>query len=293
MKSKLFLHLIFFSVTTLLALGCQNGEKRAEEHPFAETDDVTDMGPPVDINIEAPGPEFEALRETVKGHPSYSQLQAVIAAKDKKEIQRCLDAATRLKEGLMFPLDTFAVNKEKTLLIANDKEGTGILRSTGGVRRKSRGDIQETGILYLGSGPGRTIYHYQPELYRISGQAADTTAMQEPIEGVTVLIVAADGTEFGTTTDVNGEFEYAGISAGHYLIRPYKDGYRDHPGRSIRLENHGFVSLRMTKKFTIVDFLQSRVPMYWVLILCVIIVSLFFVMMRPKSPNLSSEGDVS
>lgn len=76
-----------------------------------------------------------------------SQLTAAIAAKDEKEIERLLDAATRLKKWLMFPLDTFAVSEEKTLLIADDKDGTGILRSTGGLRIKAGGDIQKSGII--------------------------------------------------------------------------------------------------------------------------------------------------
>lgn len=112
----------------------------------------------------------------------------------------------------------------------------------------------------------------------LRGQISDTTEIQYPIEGVTVLIVAADGTEFRTTTDANGEFEHFGIPAGRYLISIYKDGYSDQPGKPIIVVNGGnqFVSLKMTKKYNIVDFLQSSVPMYWVLILCVVIVILIF-----------------
>ena len=112
----------------------------------------------------------------------------------------------------------------------------------------------------------------------IRGQIADTTEMQMPIEGVEVFIVGTDGTEFKTTTDANGDYEKSGIPAGRYLISIYKDGYGDRVGKAVTVVDGGdhYVPLKMTKKDTIVDFFQSSVPMYWVLILCVIIVILIF-----------------
>lgn len=112
----------------------------------------------------------------------------------------------------------------------------------------------------------------------IRGQIVDTTEGQNPIEGVTVVIVATDGTEFTTTTDANGEFEKLGIPAGRYLISIYREGYGDRVGKPVSVVNGGdhYVPLKMTKKDNIVDFFQSSVPMYWVLILCVIIVILIF-----------------
>ena len=130
---------------------------------------------------------------------------------------------------------------------------------------------------------------YTPQGTTISGQIADTTEMEYPIAGVSVRLVALDGTEFRRTTDVNGEFEYRGMPADCYLLSISKDGYIDYPYgymdlpfRILIVEGNGvfFLSLRMTKKYTIVDFLESRVPLYWVLILCVIIVILFFVRTR-------------
>ena len=111
----------------------------------------------------------------------------------------------------------------------------------------------------------------------VRGQIVDTTIEQNPIEGVRVIIVATDDTEFTTTTDTNGDFEHAGIPAGRYLISIYKDGYGDRV-RAVILGNggHYYVPLKMTKKNTIVDFFQIPVPMYWVLILCVIIAVLIF-----------------
>lgn len=112
----------------------------------------------------------------------------------------------------------------------------------------------------------------------VRGQILDTTEMQNPIEGVEVFIVGTDGTEFKTTTDANGDYELAGIPAGRYLISNYREGYADRVGKPVTVVNGGdhYVPLKMTKKDTIADFFQSPVPMYWVLILCVVIVILIF-----------------
>ena len=112
----------------------------------------------------------------------------------------------------------------------------------------------------------------------IRGQIVDTTEMQNPIEGVDVRIVATSGEEYITTTDVNGDYEKSGIPAGRYLISIYREGYGDRVGKPVSVVNGGdhYVPLKMTKKDNIVDFFQSSVPMYWVLILSVIIVILIF-----------------
>ncbi|MDE0322409.1 MAG: carboxypeptidase-like regulatory domain-containing protein [Candidatus Poribacteria bacterium] len=113
----------------------------------------------------------------------------------------------------------------------------------------------------------------------VRGQIVDTTERQNPIEGVEVVIVAQDGTEFTTKTDANGDYERSGIPAGRYLISIYKDGYGDRLGKPVTIVNGGdhYVPLKMTKKNTIMDFFQGSVPMFWVLILCVVIVILILV----------------
>lgn len=113
----------------------------------------------------------------------------------------------------------------------------------------------------------------------VRGQIVDTTERQNPIEGVEVVIVAQDGTEFTTKTDANGDYEKSGIPAGRYLISIYKDGYGDRLGKPVTIVNGGdhYVPLKMTKKNTIMDFFQGSVPMFWVLILCVVIVILILV----------------
>ena len=112
----------------------------------------------------------------------------------------------------------------------------------------------------------------------IRGQIVDTTEAQNPIEGVDVRIVATSGEEYTAITDANGDYEKSGIPAGRYLISIYRDGYGDRVGKPVTVVNGGdhYVPLKMTKKDTILDFLQGSVPMYWVLVLCVIIVILIF-----------------
>ena len=113
----------------------------------------------------------------------------------------------------------------------------------------------------------------------VRGQIVDTTERQNPIEGVEVVIVAQDSTEFTTKTDANGDYEKSGIPAGRYLISIYKDGYGDRLGKPVTVVNGGdhYVPLKMTKRNTIMDFFQGSVPMFWVLILCVVIVILILV----------------
>ncbi len=112
----------------------------------------------------------------------------------------------------------------------------------------------------------------------VRGQVVDTTEMQNPIEGVEVKIVATNGEEYTATTDANGDYERSEIPAGRYLISIYKSGYSDRVGKPVTVVDGGdhFLPLKMTKKDNIATFLQSSVPMYWVLILCVIIAILIF-----------------
>ena len=104
----------------------------------------------------------------------------------------------------------------------------------------------------------------------LRGQIVDTTERQNPIEGVTVIIIAQDGTEFTTTTDANGDYEKSGIPAGRYLISIYKDEYGDRLGKPVTIVNGGdhYVPLKMTKKDNIVTFLQSFGTTSWIFLLC-------------------------
>ena len=112
----------------------------------------------------------------------------------------------------------------------------------------------------------------------VRGQIVDTTEMQNPIEGVEVRIVGTSGEEYITTTDANGDYEKSDIPAGRYLISIYREGYGDRLGKAVTVVNGGdhYVPLKMTKKDNIITFFQGSIPMYWGLILCVIIVILIF-----------------
>ena len=112
----------------------------------------------------------------------------------------------------------------------------------------------------------------------VRGQIVDTTEMQNPIEGVDIRIVGTSGEEYITTTDANGDYEKSGIPAGRYLISIYREGYGDRVGKPVTVVDGGdhYVPLKMTKKDNIITFLQGSIPMYWGLILCVIIVILIF-----------------
>ena len=116
----------------------------------------------------------------------------------------------------------------------------------------------------------------------VRGQIVDTTEMQNPIEGVEVKIVAVDGKEYTAVTDANGDYKQSGIPAGRYLISIYKDGYRDRLGKPVTVVDGGdhFLPLKMIKTDSIAIFFQSSIPMYWGLILFVIIVILIFALMN-------------
>ena len=80
----------------------------------------------------------------------------------------------------------------------------------------------------------------------VRGHVIDTSTTHLPIEGVRVVLVAADGSETVTETDNNGGFEMVGLAPGRYLLSCYKDGYWDVVGKPVMViagGNHD-VSLR-------------------------------------------------
>ena len=80
----------------------------------------------------------------------------------------------------------------------------------------------------------------------VRGHVIDTSTTHLPIEGVRVVLVAADGSETVIETDNNGGFEMVGLAPGRYLLSCYKDGYWDVVGKPVMViagGNHD-VSLR-------------------------------------------------
>ena len=105
----------------------------------------------------------------------------------------------------------------------------------------------------------------------VRGQIVDTTESQSPIEGVTVVILAQDGTEYTATTDANGDYEKSGIPAGRYLISIYKEGYGDRLGKPVTVVNGGdhFVPLKMTKSDNVlIVILKNFGFLFWILFFC-------------------------
>lgn len=114
----------------------------------------------------------------------------------------------------------------------------------------------------------------------VRGQITDTTETQNPIEGVTVVVIfAQDGTEFTTMTDANGDYKRTGLPAGRYLINIHKEGYGDRFGKPVTIfngEDH-YVPLKMTEKDNIVTFFHKRFGfLFWILFLCGITALLTF-----------------
>ncbi len=84
----------------------------------------------------------------------------------------------------------------------------------------------------------------------VRGYISETSTAQLPIEGVRVIIVSADGTEFEATSDSTGEYQKSGIPPGRYLLSIYKDGYGDRTGKPVTVIAGGehYVPLKMDKK---------------------------------------------
>ena len=84
----------------------------------------------------------------------------------------------------------------------------------------------------------------------VGGNVIDTSTTHLPIEGVRVVLLAADGSETVTETDNNGAFEVVGLAPGRYLLSCYKDGYWDVVGKTVTViagGNH-HVSLRTAEQ---------------------------------------------
>ena len=84
----------------------------------------------------------------------------------------------------------------------------------------------------------------------IRGKITDTTAAQNPIEGVEIKIVSVDGKEFIVKTDANGNYKSSVLPKGRYLINIYRKDYVERTGKPVTVVNGGdhFIPLRMRKK---------------------------------------------
>lgn len=94
----------------------------------------------------------------------------------------------------------------------------------------------------------------------LRGQVTDTSAVQNPIEGVEVKIIGRSGKEWTAKTDVNGNYECSGIPTDRYLISAFKEGYQGPPRKPMTILNGGdyFVPLKMAEKGNVEQLLAVR-----------------------------------
>ena len=67
-------------------------------------------------------------------------------------------------------------------------------------------------------GVPRVVFSQDATTGTIRGNIVDTSTEQLPIEGVRVVIVGTDGSEFETTSDSKGEYKRAGIPPRRYPV---------------------------------------------------------------------------
>ena len=81
----------------------------------------------------------------------------------------------------------------------------------------------------------------------IIGDIKDTTLLENPLSGVRVVFVNADGAEFETQSDEDAHFERAGLPAGQYVVNIYKPRYQDRLGKPVSVVDDGrhYVPLTM------------------------------------------------
>ena len=101
----------------------------------------------------------------------------------------------------------------------------------------------------------------------IRGHIKDTTLLESPINGVRVVFVNADNSEFETQTDAEGAYEHTGLPAGRYLVNVYKPGYEERLGQPVSVVDGGrhYVPLTMNESKNLdVNSNRGGVLRFWV-----------------------------
>ena len=113
----------------------------------------------------------------------------------------------------------------------------------------------------------------------IKGEVIDTTADQNPIEGVTVSIVGSDGQEVLATTDKDGKYEKTGFEAGRYTISYTKDGYGKRVGKTklVAVGGEIFDRIKMREKDNIYTFFRKFGFVFYPLAICSIVALTFII----------------
>lgn len=114
----------------------------------------------------------------------------------------------------------------------------------------------------------------------IRGEVIDTSAEQNPIDGVSVKIVdAVSGQEYLVTTDEQGIYEKTGLPGGRYTISVAKEGYGDRIGKSKVVAAGGeiFDRIKMREKDTIISFFMKFGFIFYPLAICSIVALTFII----------------
>ena len=93
----------------------------------------------------------------------------------------------------------------------------------------------------------------------VRGSVRDTSPLQNPIAGVRVVIVGADGIEHEALTASSGEFEISGLATGLYLMSFTKEGYGERVGKPVTVvagADH-YIAMMMSEKGTFATFLKG------------------------------------
>ena len=102
------------------------------------------------------------LNNTVPAAPAFSTLVEASRNGNDDRVQELFDRATKLRAGLEFPRDTFAVNEEQTILVAHTPEGSGLVL-VGRARFEAGGGINLGWLTFEKHGDVRVLTHYDPE----------------------------------------------------------------------------------------------------------------------------------
>ena len=114
-------------------------------------------------NAEATPETFEVTvrGNTVPRDPAFSDLLEASANGNDDLVEELFNRATKLRVGLEFPRDTFAVNEEHTVLVAHTDEGKGLVL-IGRTRLEAGGNIQLGWLTFVKRGALRVLTHYDP-----------------------------------------------------------------------------------------------------------------------------------
>ena len=105
----------------------------------------------------------------------------------------------------------------------------------------------------------------------VRGNILDTSEAQLPIEGVLVVMVDVNGSEYEALTDNNGEYQRSNLPPGRYLLSIYKAGYGDRVGKPVTVIAGGdhYAPVKMIRKVGLIDLLQRKfVSSPWPLLFC-------------------------